>query len=349
MLVFRRRCFCSRILLMTRPVNLFQSRKPETRLHPAFVALRDSKIHADARCLMNALYARMGDPNGNFPSDFQTDGFHSRLFELACFAYLESSGFNLDRSLESPDFLASSPDGLTIAIEATTANPTTGRATNISLLQMPNLSESEIYEKVEIEFPRRMISVLEKKLTHRYHDLPHCMGNPLVLMVAPFFEPGAVFYTDASLLKCLYGAGGTAGGDVAPFFDFSDARAISAVLYCNAFTVPRFLRMAMQFDDAEKLIAERNGVCYIGNQNKDGPPYEFRYQVGDSSAPVETWHEGVTLFINPHATHALPQSCLPHSCSFSVKDGVVDREIQGFHPVTSTTFISVPGACGKAT
>ena len=157
---------------MRRLVNLFQSRMPETRLHPAFRALRDSNIHVDARSFMNALYARMGDPNGNFPGDFQTEGFHSRLFELACFAYLENAGFELNRSYESPDFLASSRDDVTIAIEGTTANPTAGRATNFSLLQMPDLSDEEIFEKVENEFPRRMTSVLQKKLAYRYHDLP---------------------------------------------------------------------------------------------------------------------------------------------------------------------------------
>ena len=64
----------------------------------------------------------MGDPNGNFVDDYQADGFHSRLFELACFAYLEEAGMNLDRTHEAPDFLASR-GGTRIAIEAsTTAN-----------------------------------------------------------------------------------------------------------------------------------------------------------------------------------------------------------------------------------
>ncbi|MHB1592258.1 MAG: hypothetical protein ACYCTW_12115 [Sulfuricella sp.] len=139
---------------------------------------------------MNALYARMGDPNGNFPGDFQTEGFYSRLFELVCFAYLESAGFDLNRSYESPDFLASLRGDFIIAIEATTANPTAGRATDISLLQMPDLSEAEIFEKVENEFPRRMTSVLQKKLAYQYHDLPHCLGKPLVLMVAPSSSRG---------------------------------------------------------------------------------------------------------------------------------------------------------------
>ena len=330
-------------------MNLFQSRTHEHKLHPAFRALRDSDIHVDARSLMNALYARMGDPNGNFPGDFQTDGFHSRLFELACFAYLESAGLDLDRSHESPDFLALARDDVTIAIEATTANPTAGRATDISLLQMPDLSEAEIFDKVENEFPRRMASVLQKKLAHRYHELPHCVGKPLVLMVAPFFEPGAVFYTDESLLKCLYGVGGITEVAAVPFFDQPDAGSISAVLYCNAFTVPGFLRMATRFENAKEVSAVRKGFCYIGDPNVDAPPHEFQFQVGDPSAPKETWHEGVTLFINPNASHPLQRSLLPHTCTFSVRENVVHREVHGFHPVTSFMFISVHSANETAT
>jgi len=214
---------------------------------------------------------------------------------------------------------------------------------------MPDLSEAEIFEKVENEFPRRMTSVLQKKLAYRYHDLPHCLGKPLGPMVAPFFEPGAVFYTDESLLKCLYGVGGITAGAAAPFFDLPDASSISGVLYCNAFTVPRFFRMATRLDNTEEVRAVRRGVCYTGDPNKDDSPHEFQFQVGDSSAPKETWYEGVTLFINPNANHRLQPSLLPRTGTFSVRDNVVDREVHGFHPVTSFMFISVLGARGKAT
>src|SRR5258708_37494178 len=87
--------------------DLFGAVVVDHRLHPQFRALRDSVFHADARVLMSTFYKRMGDPNGNFVDDFQADGFHSRLFELACFAYLEEAGLNPDRTHDSPDFLAS--------------------------------------------------------------------------------------------------------------------------------------------------------------------------------------------------------------------------------------------------
>jgi hypothetical protein len=189
---------------MTFPVDIFAATMPEAKTHPQFRALRDSQFHGEARSLMNELYTRMGDPNGNFIYDFQGDGFHSRVFELACFAYLESAGFSLDRSNEKPDFLAHRGE-FTLAIEATTANPSTGRHTDISVLQMPELSEEQIADKVINDFPRRMSSILNRKLKHKYHQLPQCTGKPLVLMIAPFFEAGSVFYTDEGLVECLYG------------------------------------------------------------------------------------------------------------------------------------------------
>jgi hypothetical protein len=55
----------------------------------------------------------MGDPNGNFVRDFQGDGFHSRVFELACFAYLEEAGLTITRSQTlSPH--GEAPDSATI-------------------------------------------------------------------------------------------------------------------------------------------------------------------------------------------------------------------------------------------
>ena len=69
---------------------------------------------------------------------------------------------------------------------------------------MEQLSADEISEKVEAEFPRRMSSILRKKLAYRYHELPQCKGKPLILMIAPFFEAGSVFYTDEALIDSLY-------------------------------------------------------------------------------------------------------------------------------------------------
>ena len=52
---------------------------------------------------MNDIALQMGDIDGNFVREFQTQ-FHARLFELACFAYLDSQGLTVDPSTIGPTF-----------------------------------------------------------------------------------------------------------------------------------------------------------------------------------------------------------------------------------------------------
>ena len=154
-----------------RPIStrdLFAPVVPADRMHPQYRSLLESKFHCAARALMNEIFERMGDPNGNFVRDFQSHGFHSRVFELACFAYLENAGFAIDRSHEQPDFLISR-EGIEIAVESVTANPPFSQAADISLLQMPQLSDVAIKAKVATEFPKRMTKILTRKLAHAYH------------------------------------------------------------------------------------------------------------------------------------------------------------------------------------
>lgn len=312
------------------PFDLFAPEVPEERLHPQFRALRGSPFHGETRALMNALYQRMGTPTKNFIRNFQADGFHSHLFEIACFAYLESAGLNPVRTHASPDFMASR-DGIDLAIEATTANPPGSQAADISVFQMKELSEPEIVDKENVEFPRRIISILKKKLENQYDRLPQCVGIPIILMVAPFFEPGSVFYPDEALVDCIYGVNETTTG----FFSFPNAESISAVMYCNAFTVPRFFRLATPLDDAAKMAAIREGLYYAVHSDGELSIREFQYRVGSPSSPKETWSEGVTLFLNPNALIPVPQKLLPSTSTFSVQDGYLIREVHGFHPLTS--------------
>ncbi len=314
--------------------DIFSPAVSEEKFHPQFSALLNSPFHGEARLLINTLYQRMGKPSKAFIRKFQTDNFHSHLFEIACFAYLESAGLKPCRDSDSPDFLASR-DGFNLAIEATTANPPKNQAADISLVQMKALSKEELVQKVEVEFPRRMFSILKKKINHQYDQLPQCEGRPLVLMVAPFFEPGSVFYTDESLVDCLYGIEDSTTG----LFSLPEAEAISAVLYCNAFTVPRFFRLAIPLDNTAKVSAIREGTYCAVESDGELVVREYQYRVGHHSSPEETWHEGVTLFLNHNARIPISKEILPHTSSFSIEGGGLVREVQGFHPMTSFMWI----------
>lgn len=324
---------------MSAPNDIFVPLVAEDRLHRQFRDLRDSPFHYEARLLINTLYQRMGLPGKGFIRKFQTDGFHSHLFEIACFAYLESGGFIPDRAYSSPDFMASR-DGFSLAVEVTTSNPSEDQSADISLRMLAALSEDEIAAKVNVEFPNRMISILKKKMNRRYDQLPQCAGKPLVLMVAPFFEAGSVHYTDDALVDCLYGIRDATTG----FFSLPKAESVSAVLYCNAFTVARFFRLSTHFESNEAPIAIREGMYYAVESETALSVKEFRYRVGSQSAPRESWSEGVTLFLNPNALVPVSKEVLPSTSSFSIQDGHLVREVHGFHPVISNMFVYVNDA-----
>jgi hypothetical protein len=316
--------------------DLFEQQIPDNRLHPNYAALRISLVHDQTRALMNALYSRMGDPNGNFRDDFQSNGFHARVFELALFAYLDGAEFEVDHTYEQPDFLASR-NGATICLEATTANPPDGRDRDVSVLRLEAITRDKLREKVYREFPRRILMSLSKKVQHRYHLLPQCAGRPLVIAVGPYFEPGSTTYTDEALVNGLYGVGETHGAPWrrTPFFLDPENRSVSGVLFTNQFTVPRFFRLgtALPRHDVQAVI--RTGFCY---EDAGGPAhsiYEYQYRLGDPRVPAETWSQGVTLFINPEADVPLPDGALPCTSVFEVRQGRLRRIVAGFHTVTS--------------
>ena len=305
---------------------------------------------------MSEIAFRMGDIDGNFVREFQTQ-FHARLFELACFAYLDSQGLTVDRSHTRPDFLVSRNGIPVAAIEAVTANSPAGQQTDISIRALANRPFEEIIKKCDQEFPIRIGSALSSKLQKKYWDLPHCVGLPFVLVVGPFHEPGSMTYIDQSLARYLYGVEpssewtGTTShqvpvlqhevdGKVIPskFFSYPLAENVSAIIYCNQFTVPRFFRLAAQVDGWPiELVGQREGYFI---DSHDGPS-EYHYNLGSLGTPNEPWWQGVTVFHNPNAIHPLPKRSFRSTCEYQYRDGYFNCHVFGFHPLTSSMIISV--------
>ncbi len=308
---------------------------------------------------MNEAAQRMGDPDGSFVREFQTQ-FHARLFELACFIYLDVQGLTVDRSHRRPDF-ALSRDGVPVAtIEAVTANSPAGQQRDISVRTLARQSVEEIVQKCNEEFPIRVGSALFSKLGKRYWDLPHCKDLPFVLAVGPFHEPGSTTYIDQSLARYLYGmeqvpewieSGGiltrqlpvrqhTFSGKTIPsgFFTYPDAENVSAVIYCNQFTVPRFFRMAAQADGWPADLTGTRMGAYL--DPADGPS-QYQYALDDPRSPTETWDQGVTVLHNPNALHPLPPGALQSTAVFRIRDGSIDCEVGDLHPLTSFMVVGV--------
>lgn len=310
---------------------------------------------------MNAIATDMGDPDGNFVSAFQSSGFHARVFELACYAYLVEAGTVVDRSQVRPDFMVLSA-GSTLAVEAVTANPRAGDSTDVSLRALQDVPLNEMLKKCGDEFPIRVGSPLFSKLGKRYWELPHCRGQPFVLLIGPFHEAGSQMYVDENLARYLYGADRlgdwtdhngillretpiaehTFEGKTIPsnFFGQPGAENVSAILYCNQFSVSKFFRMAAQH------VGVPTGVSAVVRGARlldDGYSVDwFQYSLTDPAGLNEDWTWGVTLFENPNALHPLPSGCLQSTSTFHVRDGRLVRDVYGFHSLTSWMQASVP-------
>lgn len=335
-----------------------------TKVNPAFMSLLKSDAHKGARKLMEGVYSRMTDPNGNFVRDFQGRGFYARVFELCCSAYLEFNDFDIDRSYERPDFLVSK-EKQKVAIECVTSNPTEGSNTDITALQVEPLSDQEMLDKVMNEFPIRMAGILKKKLEKKYWELPHCKDMPFVLMVSPFHEPGSQYYIDDSLGRYLYG-----GSDIHPrlvdkngipmivpirshtykgksvkpgFFLSTQSEMVSAVLYCNQFSISKFLRIAIQERIESDIQGTRWGFVQCPGQNENIEILEYEYNVADSSATLETWGQGVTIFHNPNAKNHVRRDLFKTTSIYEEKDGGLIRNVLDYHPLVSFTNFYLAG------
>ena len=336
--------------------DIFQPTIPIDRAHKGFVSLMQSVEHAAARQMMNEVYRRMGDPNGNFIGDFQGEAFYSRVFELACFAYLEAAGLHLDRTHERPDFIASR-DGHRVAIEVSTTNPPARNSTDITVRGIEQLPMSTVMDKCQNEFPIRMGKVLVAKRRKRYWSLPPCRGLPFVIIVGPFHEAGSALYVEDCLARYLFGVevytdwierNGLlvraapviehvyAGQSIASnFFEQPQSENISAVIYANAFTVSRFFRLAPGTDVESRFQIRRGGVALIPRTPCGYAYADFDFDTADPQAPDETWWQGVTVFSNPNAKVPLPDDFLPHTTSFRVLGGLPIRQVCDFHPLVS--------------
>lgn len=327
--------------------------------HEAFEALRTSEAHLEARHLMNEIAQRMGDVDGHFVREFQTQ-FHARLFELAGFAYLEAQDLEIDRSHARPDFVVRR-DGVEVAtIEAVTSNPQAGQRVDVTVRALTELPIAEIIRKSNEEFPIRIGTALFTKLKKEYWSLPHCRNLPFVLAIGPFHEPGSQTYIDQSLARYLYGMDQfsdwverngiltrqspveqhTFDGKTIPseFFAYPGAENVSAVVYCNQFSVSKFFRMAVERDGMPPALA---GIRKGYHLDPEDGWSEYSYELG-SRESKETWWEGVTVLHNPYALHPLAPRALSCSCEFRYHEGFVDCSVYGFHSLTSSTFVQSP-------
>lgn len=339
---------------------LFTPIRLDAELHPQFRSLATSPMHVPARTMMQAVFADAHDVDGNFVEQFQTSGFDARTFELYLHAVFREQGWKIDRNHQRPDFCLRK-SGVDIYIEATTANQA-GPGIKPYNLAPPERTTTELQSYLAHEVPIRLGSPLFSK--QKYWELPHVAGHPLILAIESFHAPGSLSHTSSTLASYLFGlrqrwyhdddgnliiepdqiAVHRIPGKEIPsgFFSQPDTQHISAVLFSNSGTAPKFNRMGHEGpfpSDAVRMI--RYGTCYRDDPNS-AMPAPFLYEVGDGEWQ-ETWREGTTLIHNPNALYPVPVGLLGAGAEERLENGrIVATLADPFHPYGSVT-LNFPG------
>lgn len=341
--------------------DLFAPIVDTKRLNPSYEYMRTSPVSEPARIMANEVFQDFPNPDDNFIEQFQTSGYDSRIFELYLYAYLSWSGFQVNRHYDRPDFFASR-NGLTIAIEATTVNPTQTIGSSITKTRMSDLSKDELQEKLQNELPIRFGSPLFSKLSNRYWELEQCQEIPLVFAIEALHEAGSLYYTDSSLGRYLYGLrhypdwteegqlvvkseaiGKHVWGSkiiLSNFFQQPDTEHVSAVIFSNSGTYAKFNRMGYQAGyHRGNIKMVRRGVCYDPDPNAT-QPIQFTYDL-DHPPVLETWGQGLMVFYNPNALLPIPSDYFPDAAQTYIEDGQMKSDLPGFHPFMSQT-VQIP-------
>lgn len=345
------------------PDRLFDPVVPPERLHPAFVQIAAGPGSELTRLMMEEVFASFEAADANFIEQFQTSGFSARVFELFLYAYFTSLGARVDRAAERPDYLVTQ-GGVTIAVEATTANPTQvpGNPTAPIVGFDPTAAEQdedEVRKRIDHEIPIRVGSALFSKLKKRYWELPHVKGRPLVLAVEPFHAHDALLFSSSAVAQYLYGVRQTGWHDEAGqltidtqpivahrlgekeipsgFFALPGAEHVSAVLFTNAGTVSKFTRMGYQagFHRGNVLVF-RNGTAHDPDPNA-ADPATFAYRL-DEQPGEEPWGSGVEIFHNPRALHPVPADYFGDAAQTFLKGGIPTPFVPPFLPFASMTI-----------
>ncbi|MGG0731717.1 hypothetical protein [Bacillus paramycoides] len=306
------------------------------------------------RNMMNQVFSSFPDSDGNFVEQFQTTGFDARTFELYLYAYFKNSGYEIERDFDRPDFIIQQ-NGLRVAIEATTINPTAGKI-NIDKQEM--LTKKELEYKQDHELPIKFGSSLFSKLNKRYWELEHCKEIPFVLAIEAFHEKGSLRYSSSSLIQYLYGEKDKrhineegslvvekekiyehkVGKKTIPsgFFYQPNVENISAIIFSNSGTTAKFKRMGYQeglYTTHMNVI--RRGLAYDYTPNALTPEY-FVHNLAERSN--ESWGEGLVVCLNPNAKYPISQDFFVDAAQYYVVDGNTVADIIGFHPYSSETL-----------
>lgn len=303
--------------------DLFTDAIPVAEQHYGYRILKSEPRHEAARNLISEIVNSFIDNDGHFEREFQSVNFQARLWELYLHIYLHNAGLMIESNHQAPDFEVSYFEEK-IFIEAVTVNP----SVNANRPDMPPpQTQKEVEERLNDFMPIKFGSPLYSKLQKKYWEKEHVEGNPLVLAIHDYHNDNAMTWSRTALSEYLYGirtriVNGSAfvekiekhswAGKEIPsgFFYQDDVENISAVLFSNQATIPKFNRMgkiAGLGSTNVKMI--RNGFLYNPDPGAIHP-IPFSKDLDDPDYE-ESWSDGLIMFHNPNAKHPVDPNAFP--------------------------------------
>ncbi len=339
--------------------SLFNLVVDSPKLHPNFKRIKEWEGAVSARLMLDEIYQKFDDPDGNFLEQFQSTGFDARYFELYLFAYLSRSGFQVNRQHPNPDFIVSR-NGFSVAIEATTVNPSSSGVLSKLGKKISELSPQEFKSYQQDELAIRFGSPLFTKLNKKYWELEHCKDIPIVLAIEAFHDQEALTMSDYALTQYVYGFRQAADWEVdgsldiqtsevdehslgekkipSNFFKQPNAENISAIIFTNSGTNSKFTRMGFQQGfGCDVLYVSRSGYCFNPDPSAMDPTF-FSYNL-DEPPLVESWGQGLVVLHNPHCLHPIPKDFFIDAVQGYIDEGMFKTDHPYWHPIASKTII----------
>jgi hypothetical protein len=327
--------------------------------------LTGTVTHVPALIAVGETYLAMPNPDDNFASDFQTDNFDARLWELYLLAAFREQGTAVRQDQRSPDFLIER-DGHRCYVEAVTANPKDIRIQGVTVPQFAPEDRSErLIGSPAVRFAKTLYSKLQRK----YDELTHVQGKPFALAIADFHAPSSMVWSREALPSYLYGLHAQVvdepegrrafstpvtvlrGEDEIPAGLFRDPAManLSAVIFSNAATLGKFNRMGFLAGFRPPgLTMVRQGVLFDRTPGALEPK-PFKLNILDPAYAAmwpwgETWCQELEVFHNPLASHPISCELLPGATHWFERDGeVVCSTIWEWTVLASVTHVRVEG------
>lgn len=317
--------------------NLFTDVISEKEQHEGYKILKNEPRFEAARNIISEIANSFVDNDGHYEREFQSVNFQARLWELYLHVYIHNAGLLIENTHTSPDFEATYFDEKYF-IEAVTVNPSLNPA-------RPDLPPPQTHEEIEDRLndfmPIKFGSPLYSKLRKKYWEKEHVAGYPLILAIHDYHNENAMTWSRTALSEYLYGIRTRIvegkpkvenidkhvwDGKEIPsgFFYQEDAENISAVLFSNQATIPKFNRMGKIAGLGSlnvKMI--RNGFLY--NPDPDAIyPIPFSKDLDDPDYE-ESWSDGLIMYHNPNAKNPVNPE------AFSDISHIFYSEEDGFH------------------